>query len=134
MAIPSVLTKILATKQDEIAAGKAWVSAAELTARAADMPPTRGFERALALDDTLLGVNNRNLHTFETSLDTSVRLKAMLPPERLLVTESGIKTTEDVARMRAEDIHAFLVGEAFMREADPGEALRRLFFAGSESA
>lgn len=91
------------------------------------------LERALRLDATLLGVNNRNLHTFETSLDTSVRLKALLPPERLLVTESGIKTIDDVARMRSEGIHAFLVGEAFMREADPGEALHRLFFAGAES-
>ncbi len=88
------------------------------------------LERALALDGTLLGVNNRNLHTFETSLDTSLRLKALLPPDRLLVTESGIKTVEDVARMRASDIHAFLVGEAFMREADPGAALQRLFFSG----
>ncbi|MEM1411645.1 MAG: indole-3-glycerol phosphate synthase TrpC [Pseudomonadota bacterium] len=88
------------------------------------------LERALALDGTLLGVNNRNLHTFETSLETSLRLKAMLPPERLLVTESGIKTPEDVQRMRAADVHAFLVGEAFMREPDPGEALERLFFAG----
>lgn len=86
------------------------------------------LERALALDDTLLGVNNRNLHTFETSLETSLRLKAMLPPERLLVTESGIRTREDVERMRDAEVHAFLVGEAFMREADPGEALRRLFF------
>ena len=57
----------------------------------------------------------------------------MLPAERLLVTESGIKAPEDVDRMRAKDIHAFLVGEAFMRETDPGAALRRLFFAGAES-
>lgn len=92
------------------------------------------LERALALEDTLLGVNNRNLHTFETSLDTSIRLKAMLPPGRLLVTESGIRTPEDVRRMRIEHIHAFLVGEAFMREADPGNALRQMFFAGAESA
>ena len=88
------------------------------------------LERALALEDTLLGVNNRDLHVFETSLDTSLRLKALLPPERLLVTESGIRTQADVARMRDAGIHAFLVGEAFMREPDPGEALRRLFFEG----
>ena len=73
------------------------------------------LERALELDDTLLGVNNRNLHTFETSLETSLRLKAMLPPERLLVTESGIRTRDDVRRMRDAHVHAFLVGEAFMR-------------------
>ena len=86
------------------------------------------LERALALDDTLLGVNNRNLHTFETSLETSLRLKAMLPPERLLVTESGIRTREDVQRMREADVHAFLVGEAFMRLPEPGTALKQLFF------
>lgn len=88
--------------------------------------------QALALPDdggTVLGVNNRDLHVFETRLDTSLRLKALLPPERLLVTESGIRTQEDVARLRAADIHAFLVGEAFMREPEPGDALRRLFFA-----
>jgi len=88
------------------------------------------LERALALEDTLLGVNNRNLHNFETSLETSLRLKALLPPERLLITESGIRTREDVAAMRAAAIHAFLVGEAFMREPEPGQALRDLFFAG----
>jgi indole-3-glycerol phosphate synthase len=86
------------------------------------------LERALVLEGTLLGVNNRNLHTFETSLDTSLRLKSLLPPERLLITESGIKTVEDVERMRAADIHAFLVGEAFMREPEPGDALASLFF------
>lgn len=86
------------------------------------------LERALELDDTLLGVNNRNLHNFETSLETSLRLKAMLPPERLLVTESGIKTREDIERMRAAEVHAFLVGEAFMREPEPGTALKALFF------
>ena len=86
------------------------------------------LERALALDGTLLGVNNRNLHNFETSLDTSLRLKALLPPDRLLVTESGIRTRDDVQRMRDADVHAFLVGEAFMREPEPGTALRQLFF------
>jgi len=92
------------------------------------------LERALALgEDALLGVNNRNLHTFETDLGTSLRLKAMLPPERLLVTESGIGTRDDVARLRSAGIHAFLVGEAFMRVADPGAALRRLFFDAEDS-
>lgn len=86
------------------------------------------LERALVLDGALLGVNNRNLHNFTTSLDTSLRLKALLPPERLLVTESGIRTPADVARLRAGDIHAFLVGEAFMRAPDPGQALQALFF------
>lgn len=77
----------------------------------------------------LLGVNNRDLRSFEVSLDTSIRLHAMLPPGRRLVAESGIATPADVGRLRAAGIDAFLVGEAFMREADPGAALRRLFSA-----
>ncbi len=92
------------------------------------------LQRALELDDTLLGVNNRNLNNFETSLETSLALKALLPPERLLVTESGIRTREDVATMRAADIHAFLVGEAFMREPEPGTALGQLFFETGHTA
>lgn len=77
----------------------------------------------------IMGVNNRDLRTFEVSLDTSIRLHAMLPPGRRLVSESGIATPADVGRLRAAGIDAFLVGEAFMREADPGAALRRLFSA-----
>lgn len=265
--IPSVLARILATKQDEIAGGKDFVSHAELIAKAADMPPTRGFiaaliaaveaesctgtgviaevkkaspsagvirpdfqpaqiaasyerggaaclsvltdepyfqghrgdlekardactlpvlrkdfmvdpwqieesrclgadcillivaalddaqlhdlngrareigldvlvevhdeaelERALALEGALLGVNNRNLHDFSTSLETSLRLKALLPRERLMVTESGIRTRTDIALLREGGIHAFLVGEAFMRAPQPGQALQALFF------
>ena len=86
------------------------------------------MERALALDDALIGVNNRNLNTFTTSLETTERLKDMLPEGRLLVTESGIKTREDVQRMQASGVNTFLVGEAFMREEDPGQALREMFF------
>jgi indole-3-glycerol phosphate synthase len=77
----------------------------------------------------LLGVNNRDLRTFEVSLDTSIRLHAMLPPDRRLVAESGIAAPGDVRRLRDAGIDAFLVGEAFMREPDPGAALHRLFFA-----
>jgi indole-3-glycerol phosphate synthase len=83
--------------------------------------------RALELDGGLLGVNNRNLHDFSTDLATSERLKAQLPADRLLVTESGIRTRADVERMHAAGIRAFLVGEAFMREPDPGAALKELF-------
>lgn len=86
------------------------------------------MERALQLDHDLLGVNNRNLNTFETSLATSERLKGMASDGQLLVTESGIKTAADVKRMQASGINAFLVGEAFMREDDPGSALKRMFF------
>ncbi len=86
------------------------------------------MERALRLDHDLIGVNNRNLNTFDTSLATSERLKTMLSSGQLLVTESGIKTTADVKRMQDAGINMFLVGEAFMREADPGQALKRMFF------
>jgi len=86
------------------------------------------MERALILDHDLIGVNNRNLNTFETSLATSERLKKMLADEQLLVTESGIRTATDVKRMQGSGINTFLVGEAFMRERDPGNALKRMFF------
>jgi indole-3-glycerol phosphate synthase len=86
------------------------------------------MERALRLDHDLIGVNNRNLNTFETSLATSERLKNMLTGDQLLVTESGIRTAGDVKRMRDSGINTFLVGEAFMREKDPGYALKRMFF------
>ncbi|MCC5883302.1 MAG: indole-3-glycerol phosphate synthase TrpC [Halomonas sp.] len=86
------------------------------------------LERALKLGIGLVGINNRNLHTFETRLETTLELLPRIPAEVTVVTESGIHTQADVLRMREHDINGFLVGEAFMREADPGEALRRLFF------
>ena len=85
------------------------------------------LDRALALRTPLLGINNRNLRTFEVSLDTTLGLLPRVPPGRLLVTESGILARADVQRMRAADVHAFLVGEAFMRAPDPGAALAALF-------
>jgi indole-3-glycerol phosphate synthase len=85
------------------------------------------LDRALALKTPLLGINNRNLKTFEVSLQTTLGLLPRVPADRLLVTESGILGPADVARMRAVGVHAFLVGEAFMRAPDPGEALARLF-------
>jgi indole-3-glycerol phosphate synthase len=86
------------------------------------------LERAIQVPAPLLGINNRSLRTFEVSLDTTLSLQHAVPADRRLVTESGIHGPEDVARMRAAGIDAFLVGEAFMREPDPGAALRRLFF------
>jgi len=83
--------------------------------------------RALRLRTPLVGVNNRDLKTFEVRLQTTLELLPQLPADRLLVTESGIVEAGDVARMRAAGVHAFLVGEAFMRAGDPGEALQRLF-------
>jgi indole-3-glycerol phosphate synthase len=85
------------------------------------------LDRALKLKTPLVGINNRNLHTFEVSLDTTLNLLNEVPADRLLVTESGIVSQADVKRMRDADVHAFLVGEAFMRAADPGEALATLF-------
>lgn len=85
------------------------------------------LERALKLAPALLGINNRNLHTFETTLETTEKLRSRVPASTLLVTESGIQTRADVARMQHIDVHAFLVGEAFMRAVDPGTALRELF-------
>jgi len=85
------------------------------------------LDRALQLSAELIGINNRNLHTFETRLDTSIELKAHIPADRLAVTESGIHSKEDVALMHQHDIHSFLVGEAFMRATDPGLALATLF-------
>ncbi len=83
--------------------------------------------RALETTGRLIGVNNRNLRTFETNLDTSVSLKQGFPDQRLFVTESGVHSAADVAKLRAAGIHAFLVGEAFMRQPDPGTALTALF-------
>ena len=82
----------------------------------------------------LVGINNRNLRTFETSLDTTLRLCAHVRDDRLLVTESGIHTQDDVARLRAAGVNVFLVGEAFMRAPDPGVELARLFGAGYRPA
>ena len=83
--------------------------------------------RALLLKTPLLGINNRNLRSFEVTLRTTLDLMARVPADRLLVTESGILAQADVQRMRAAGVHAFLVGEAFMRAPDPGEALAVLF-------
>ena len=85
------------------------------------------LDRALQLKTPLLGINNRNLRTFEVTLDTTLSLLPRVPPDRLLVTESGILKPADVARMRDAGVHAFLVGEAFMRADDPGLTLAALF-------
>jgi len=85
------------------------------------------LDRALRLKTPLVGINNRNLRSFEVTLDTTLALLERVPADRLLVTESGILGRADVQRMRAASVNAFLVGEAFMRAADPGLALRELF-------
>jgi indole-3-glycerol phosphate synthase len=83
--------------------------------------------RALAVPGRLIGINNRDLRSFDISLETTIDLLGRVPEDRILVTESGIHTREDVARMRQCGVHAFLVGEAFMRAEDPGATLSRLF-------
>jgi indole-3-glycerol phosphate synthase len=83
--------------------------------------------RALRLQTPLVGVNNRNLRTFEVSLETTLALRDAVPADRILVAESGILGPDDVRRLQAADVHAFLVGEAFMRAPDPGAALAALF-------
>ena len=85
------------------------------------------LQRALKLKTPLIGINNRNLKTFEVSLETTISMLADVPKDRLLITESGITTPVDVVRMREAGVNAFLVGEAFMRAADPGVALEQLF-------
>ena len=85
------------------------------------------LERVLPLTNVLLGINNRNLHTFATDLETTLRLLKLVPPGRLVITESGIHSSADVRYMRDNGVHAFLVGEAFMRAASPGDKLQELF-------
>ena len=85
------------------------------------------LDAALQLQTPLIGVNNRNLRTFETTLETTLGLLEKIPGDRLVITESGILKPQDVEKMRARDVHGFLVGEAFMRAADPGVELERLF-------
>lgn len=85
------------------------------------------LDRALAVPAPLIGINNRNLRTFDVTLQTTLALRERVPADRLLVTESGIVTSDDVALMRRNEVQAFLVGEVFMRAAEPGEELQRLF-------
>jgi indole-3-glycerol phosphate synthase len=87
------------------------------------------LQRALKLKTPLVGINNRNLRTFEVSLDTTIGMLKDVPADRLLITESGILQRADVQKMRDANVHAFLVGEAFMRAPEPGVALAELFAA-----
>ena len=93
----------------------------------AEVHDARELERALSLATPLIGVNNRDLRSFEVRLETTLDLLPRVPPDRIVITESGILGPADVARMRQAGVQAFLVGEAFMRAADPGAALAALF-------
>jgi indole-3-glycerol phosphate synthase len=86
------------------------------------------LKSALTLETPLIGINNRNLRTFETRLETTLDLLALVPSGRIVVTESGIAFRADIDRLRAKGVHAFLVGETFMRAPDPGAALASLFY------
>jgi indole-3-glycerol phosphate synthase len=85
------------------------------------------LQRALKLDTKLIGINNRNLRTFETALQTTLDLKQQIPEDRIVITESGIHTSDDVKLMRDNNVYAFLVGEVFMRSESPGKKMRELF-------
>ncbi|HTT37096.1 MAG TPA: indole-3-glycerol phosphate synthase TrpC [Burkholderiales bacterium] len=89
------------------------------------------LEQALQLRTPLIGINNRNLRSFETRLETTLGLLSHIPPNRLVITESGIASPADVARLRERGIQSFLVGETFMRASDPGQELARLFYPGA---
>ncbi len=90
------------------------------------------LQRALPLNSDLIGINNRNLRTFETSLNTTIKLLNQIPENRIVVTESGIHSVEDIALMRENQVNAFLVGEAFMRAENPGAELKQLFFSSNK--
>lgn len=86
------------------------------------------MERALRLQTPLLGINNRDLRTFETSLDTTLSMLSMIPDDKIVISESGIHSVEDIALLRANQVNCFLIGEAFMRADDPGAALAELVY------
>ena len=90
------------------------------------------LDRALELNIELIGINNRNLHTFETNLQTTLDLASSIPADKLIITESGINTSADVSRMTSEGIYGFLVGEALMRASSPGSKLKPLMFRSEE--
>ena len=85
------------------------------------------LDRALELETKIIGINNRDLHSFTTTVDTTLKLLPYVPPEKLVVTESGILSTQDVALMQENNVTTFLVGEAMMRATDPGSEFRKLF-------
>ena len=87
----------------------------------------RELETALTLATPLIGINNRNLRSFETSIEVTLGLRSAVPADRIVITESGISSAAEVIRMRSEGVHAFLVGEAFMRAEDPGKQLEVIF-------
>ncbi len=117
---------ILAMVEDALAADLAAAARGLGLAVLPEVHDAAELERALRLNTRLIGINNRNLHTFETSLDTTLDLLAEIPEDRIVVTESGIRTRTHIARMNDAGVHAFLIGESLMRQPDPGAALADL--------
>jgi indole-3-glycerol phosphate synthase len=126
MGADAVLLIVAALEDEQLAALAATAAEAGLDVLV-EVHTAAELERALRLDTPLIGINNRDLHTFETRLETTLELESRVPGDRLLVTESGIHTPADVQRMRSEGVHAFLVGESLMRADDPGAALAEVF-------
>ena len=121
-----ILLIVAALKLDEMKALEALAYALGM-AVLVEVHDAAELELALQLKTPLLGINNRNLRTFETSLDNTIALLPRIPQDKLVVTESGILGSDDVKRMRSHDVNAFLVGEAFMKAPSPGAELARLF-------
>lgn len=121
---------IVAALEDELMGELADVAKAQGLDVLVEVHDGAELERALRLETPLIGINNRNLHTFELSLETTLDLLPRVPRDRLVVTESGILHRADVELMEINEVHAFLVGEAFMRAEQPGVELQRLFFPG----
>ena len=121
-----ILLIVAALKLDEMKALEALAHALGM-AVLVEVHDAAELELALQLKTPLLGINNRNLRTFETSLDNTIALLPRIPQDKLVVTESGILGSDDVKRMRSHDVNAFLVGEAFMKAQSPGAELARLF-------
>ncbi len=117
---------ILAMVDDALAAELAAAAKEQGLAVLPEVHDAAELERALALDAALIGINNRDLHTFDTRLDTTLSLLPAIPAGRIVVTESGIAARADIARMNEAGVHAFLIGESLMRQPDPGDALRAL--------
>ena len=118
---------IVAALDDVLLADLAACAASLGMAALVEVHDAAELDRALALATPLIGINNRNLRTFVVSLETTLGLLQRIPADRIVVTESGILAPSDVSRLRAAGVQAFLVGEAFMRAADPGRALQALF-------
>jgi len=120
---------ILAMVDDALAADLAATAREQGLSILPEVHNRHELERALKLDTQIIGINNRNLHSFKTSLQTTLDLLPLIPGGKTVITESGIHTTEDIQHMNDADVHGFLIGESLMRQPDPGAALAKLLSA-----